>query len=108
MIEEEEIEVEEEKKPVFEKINLGDIKIEEVNAIIGGKVEENHKMINDSLNNIDEILNNIETIKSEVVNKINYDPNNLTIPSFLTNPSDSNAHKMAIAKEDVDLYNEKY
>ena len=109
LVEEEEIEVEEEKKPVYERINLEDINIEEVNTMIGGKAEENHKMINDSLNNIDEILNNIETIKSEVVNKINFDPNNLTIPSFLTDPpSDSEAHKMAIAKEDVDLYNEKY
>ena len=108
VIKEEENEVEEEKKPVFERINLDDINVEDVNTVIGEKVEENHKIINDSLNNIDEILNNIETIKSEVVNKINYEPNNLTIPSFLTNPSDSNAHKIAIAKEDFDLYNEKY
>ena len=105
---EEEIE-EEEKIPVLDRLNLEDIDIEEVNTIIGGKAEENHKMINDSLNNIDGILNNIETIKSEVVNKINYDPNNLTIPSFLTEPpSGSNAHKITIAKEDFDLYNEKY
>ena len=108
MIKEEEIE-EEEKIPVLERLNLEDIDIEEVNTIIGERVEENHKMINDSLNNIDGILNNIETIKSEVVNKINYDPNNLTIPSFLTDPpSGSNAHKITIAKEDFDLYNEKY
>ena len=77
--------------------------------MIGGKAEENHKMINDSLNNIDEVLNNIEVINSEVNNKIEYDPKNLSIPSFLTNSTnESNAHKIAIAKEDINLYNEKY
>ena len=77
--------------------------------MIGGKAEENHKMINDSLNNIDEVLNNIEVINSEVNNKIEYDPKNLSIPSFLTNSTnETNAHKIAIAKEDINLYNEKY
>ena len=77
--------------------------------MIGGKAEENHNMINESLNNIDETLNNIEKFNSEVINKIEYDPKNLSIPSFLTtSTNDSNAHKIAIAKEDINLYNEKY
>jgi hypothetical protein len=42
-------------------------------------------MTNESLNNIDEVLHNIETNNSQVINKINYNPDNLNIPLFLNN-----------------------
>ena len=66
-------------------------------------------MINESLNNIDEVLHKIETNNSQVINKINYNSDNLNIPLFLNSTtSESNAHKFTIAKEDIDLYNQKY
>ena len=66
-------------------------------------------MINESLNNIDEVLNKIETNNSQVINKIDYNPDNLNIPLFLNSTtSESDTHKFTIAKEDVDLYNQKY
>jgi hypothetical protein len=105
---EEEVESEEEKKPIYEKIDLEEIDIEEVNSLIGGMAEENYKMIMNSLNNLDVILNNIEKANVKEIKKINYDPNNLNIPSFFSNFSDSDANKIAIAKEDVKIYNEKY
>ena len=39
-------------------------------------------MINESLNNIDEVLHKIETNNSQVINKINYNSDNLNIPLF--------------------------
>ncbi len=108
--EEEEIiieeEVEEEKKPIYDKINIEDIEIEEVNSLIGGRTEENYKMIMDSLNDLDVILNNIEKTNMNEIKMINYDTNNLSFPSFFSNFSDSDANKIAIAKEDINLYNE--
>ena len=112
-VEEDKIEPEQEtttekEKPIYEKINLNEINIEEVNSLIGGNAEENYKNIKSSLNKIDEILNNIEKTNSKEIKKINYEPNNLNISSYLNEPtSDPNDHKKAIAKEDIELYNEK-
>jgi Glu-tRNA(Gln) amidotransferase subunit E-like FAD-binding protein len=40
------------------------------------------------------------------IKMINYDTNNLSFPSFFSNFYDSDANKIAIAKEDINLYNE--
>ena len=79
---EEETKLEEEEK-IFERINLEEITFEEVISIIGGQTEENQKIINESLNNIYEDINKIETNKSQVINKIDYKKNNLNITFFL-------------------------
>ena len=92
-----------------ENINTEEITIEEVNSVVGGQTLENRKMISESLNNIEEFINTIENSNSQEINKIEYNSNNLKIPSFLTNSdSDPDSHKISIAKKDIDLYNEKY
>jgi hypothetical protein len=92
-----------------ENINTEEITIEEVNSVVGGQTLENRKMISESLNNIEDFINTIENSNSQEINKIEYNSNNLKIPSFLTNSdSDPDSHKISIAKKDIDLYNEKY
>ena len=94
----------------IEKINVEKLTNEEINLIMGEQTNENYKMIKENENNIEKIFKTIENYNSKTINKIDYNENNLNIPSFLTNstPDSDDALKISIIKKDIDIYNKKY
>ncbi len=84
-----------------------DYSFDEAKELIGSStVEENHKLIEESLIDITEYINELENSNK----RLNFDPiinnkSSLTIPEVL---QDSTEEKSQMAKEDIQMYNNKY
>ena len=84
-----------------------DYSFDEAKELIGSStIEENHKLIEESLIDITEYINELENSNK----RLNFDPiinnkSSLTIPEVL---KDSTEEKSQMAKEDIQMYNNKY
>ena len=84
-----------------------DYSFEEAKEVIDSStVEENHKLIEESLSNITEYINELDNSNK----RLNFEPiisdeSSLIIPKVL---NDSTDEKSILAKEDIQMYNNKY